>query len=98
MKIKEALENKISVYRYIGHCICSGSFTNDKGNKIDYKTPKVACAKLREISSTGDIFYSDVEVFKAVEYFDYKKISGDVCFIPYFNEKLKLNFVEVLEK
>lgn len=97
MKIIDAINKKISVYRFIGSEVISGTFEKD-GKKVDYNTPKICAAKVREVASAGDIFYSAINVFKISPEFDINDIDAETFFIPYFDEYTRLTTFEPLEK
>lgn len=97
MKIIDAIKNKIDVYRFMAVETCSGIFEKN-GEKVPYSTPKVCAAKVREISSAGDILYSTVDIFRASPSFDINDIDENTFFIPYFDKYTRLTTFEPLEK
>lgn len=97
MNIIEALKKKISVYRFIGSEIISGAFEKD-GKEIKYSGRRVCAAKVREISSTGELIYSAIATFKASGSFDINDIDDTTFFVPWFDEYGKLCDFQVVEK
>lgn len=98
MNLIESLKNKVDVYCYIGKCFVKGVFKNEDSKEISYEFYKVACGHLREITASGEMLYSGIDVFKVAPSFDIDSLEISDFFTPYFDKNDRLAHVEFIEE